>query len=191
MILDEGAHRLRQVGDAALVEIGEDLAAVAGDEVGGDLRGARGAPAFVELAANDGEQRRLDVEFGQPLGGAAARAGDEFDDRAGDLVGHEAGAGFHDGFEGLDAVHAGEAHAVVHERGHDRLEALEVRQVVLAQRDDHAVVGGAEVERVQLRGRLLDAGDERFGRAVFDELGQLRHERDRALAGRLAVPLRP
>ena len=38
VIFDEGAHARRQVGDAAVVKIVEDFAAVAGDEVGGDLR---------------------------------------------------------------------------------------------------------------------------------------------------------
>ena len=182
VILDERAHARWEIVYAALVEIGEDLAAVAGDEVDGDLRLAERAAALVELAADDGQQGGLDVELGQPLNRAAARPGDKFDDLARHLLGHELRAGLDDGLERLGAGHAREPHAVRHHRRHDRFKAFEFRQEILAQGDDHAVIGAAEIERLQFIGRALKARDQLFGGPVFDQFCELAHECDRAVA---------
>ena len=64
-----------------------------------------------------------------------------------------------------------------------------MREVVLAERDQHAVVAAGEVEALGDRFVLLHPRLERSGRTVLDEVGQVLHEfRGAAAAG--VVPLR-
>ena len=86
----------RLVGERALVELGEDRVARAGEQVGGDLGAALRDARVVELAADERQQRRLDLGVAQ-----LRAAGDEAHDRLGDLLGDEPAAGLHHGGERL------------------------------------------------------------------------------------------
>ncbi len=142
-----------------------------GEQVGRDLRRALGDAYVVELAAHQAQQRRLDLGVGQ-LGTAR----DEPHDRLRDLLRHQPAARLHHRAQRLRARHAREAHAVLRDRGHRALEALEVREVVLAQRDQDAVVGARKIEIVGGGLVLLEALLERERRPVLDEVGEVLEE---------------
>ena len=90
-------------------------------------------------------------------------------------------ARLHHRAQGLLARHARETHAVLRDRGHDALQALEMREIVLAQRDQHAVVGAGKVE--SLRGGLVlrRAAPRGQRRPVLDEIREVIDELPRAL----------
>ena len=177
LVLDEMAHAGRLVGERALVELGEDRVVRAGEEIGRDLASPLGDPRVVELAADEREQRRLDLRV------AKLRAAcDEAHDRLGDFLRDEPAAGLRHGLERLLARHRREPHAVLRDRRHRRPERLEMREIVLAQRDQHPVVGAREVELLGDRVVVVDPRLERLRRPILDEIGQLLDELCRALA---------
>ncbi|MSU25323.1 MAG: hypothetical protein EXS32_16075 [Opitutus sp.] len=178
LVLDEAAHAVGQIGDAAFVKIVENLAAVARHEIRSDLRVPEGMAAVVELVADDGEQGRLHRELGESLGRTAAGTGHEFDDRACDTFGDEPRAGFEHGLEGLRACHAREPHPVFHQRRHDLGQSFELRQEILAERKAHAVIGPGEIERLQIVRGFFQPRDDVIGDAVFYKFGEGVHERD-------------
>ena len=128
------------------------------------------------------EQRGLDLGVGE-LGAA----GDEAHDRRGDFLGDELAAGLQHRGQRLRAGHAREPHPVLRDRRHLALEALEVREVVLAQRDQDAVVAAREVEVLGRRVVALDARLERLRRAVLDEVGEVLEELRGALAAEVVA----
>ena len=65
--------------------------------------------------------------------------------------------------------------------------AFEVREVVLAQRDQDPVVGAREVEPLGGRVVLLDPRLERLGRAVLDQVGEVLDELRGALAAEVVA----
>ena len=107
--------------------------------------------------------------------------GDEAHDRLGDFLGDEASAGFVTAAERLLAVHAREPHAVLRDRRHRALEPLQVREVVLAQRDEDAVVGAAEVEALGDRVVAFEPRLERARRTVLDQVREVLDELGGAL----------
>ena len=68
--------------------------------------------------------------------------------------------------------------------GISALQALEVREVVLAQRDQDAVVGAREVEALGGRVVLLEPRLQRLRRAVLDQVGEVLEELRGALRAR-------
>ena len=86
------------------------------------------------------------------------------------------------GFEPLPAGHRREAQAVLRDARHLRLEALERRKVVLAERDQDPVVAAREVEALG-RGIVgLEARFELPRRAILDQVGEVLDEARRARA---------
>ena len=88
-------------------------------------------------------QIRLSSEGSTSAFAQLGAACDEAHDRLGDFLGDESSARLQHGGQRLLAVHARKPHAVLRDRRHHALESLEVRQVVLAQRNEDAVVGAA------------------------------------------------
>ncbi len=87
--------------------------------------------------------------------------------------------------------HAREAHAVLGDGGHRVLQAFQVREIILAQRDEDAVVGAIEVEAFDDGIFGLEHQLERLRRAVFDEVRQVVDEFRGALAPEIvALPER-
>jgi hypothetical protein len=72
----------------------------------------------------------------------------------------------------LFARHARKPHAVLGDGGHRALQSLEVCEVVLAQRDQDAVIGARKVEVLGGRLVLVEACLERERRPVLDEVGE-------------------
>ncbi len=182
LVLDEAAHTLGLVGESALVELAQDRLARAGHEVRGNLAAALGEARVVELTADEGEERRLDFGVAQ-----LRSAGDEAHDRLGDLFGHELAARFHHRGKRLLSGHAGKTHAILRDRGHLALQALEVREVILAQCDEDSVVGAVEVEALGDGILALDHHLERLGCPVLDQVRQVLDEFGGALASEVVV----
>ena len=133
------------------------------EEVNGDLGATLRNAGVVELAADEAQKRGLD--FGIPQLGAAR---DEADDRFGDFDRYQLATRLEHCGERLLSCHAGEPHPVLRDRGHHALQRLEMRQVVLAQRDQDPVIAAREVEPFAGRFVVLDPRFERLGRAVLD-----------------------
>ena len=177
LVFDELAHAGRLVGERAFVELGENRLARAGQEVDRDLAPALCNPRVIELAADQRQQRRLD------LGIAEFRAaGDEAHDRLGHLFVDQRATRLAHRVQRLGASHARQAHPVLRDRGHLALEALEVREVVLAQRDQDAVVAAREVEALDDRLVVIEPRLERLRQAVLHQVGEILDEARRALA---------
>src|SRR5690606_38473527 len=87
VVLDVVPHALRLVRKRAVVELAEDRLARAGQQIRRDDGVALNAARLVELAANEAQQRRLDLDIRQLLD-----ARDEADDLRGDAFAHEARA---------------------------------------------------------------------------------------------------
>ncbi len=96
-------------------------------------------------------------------------------------------AGLHHGGQRLRAGHPGEPHPVLRDRGHDALHALEMREVILAQRDEDPIVAAGEVESLDDGLVVLHPRFERLRRAVLDEIGEILEELRRALAAEVVV----
>ena len=182
LVLHKPAHAFRQIGDTPFVEISENLATIAGHEVRRDLRKTARLAPLVQFAADDRKEGRFNIQLGEPLGGAATGSSDELDNHLGDLSAHDARPRLNHGLERLHAGHSCEPHPVIHQRRHRGFQTFQMRQIVFAQRDDHAIVGAREVKRLHLRAGFLQSGDELFRRPIFDELRQLAHEADGARA---------
>ena len=147
-------------------------------DLGASLRDAR----VVELAADETQQRRFN------LGVAQLRpAGDEPHDRFRDLPRHELAAGLDDGGQRLLAGHPCEAHPVLRDGRHRALQRLEMREIVLAQRDQHAIIAAREVEALGRGVVLLDLRLEVPWRPVLDEIGKVLDELGRALAAKVVA----
>ena len=179
-VLDDAPHAGRLVSQRALVELRQDRVARAGQQVRRNLRLALRLPHRVEFAADQAQQRRLDFGVRQ-----FRTARHEAHDRFGHFLRDELAAGLDDRAQGLLAGHAGEPHAVLRDRGHGALHAFEVREVVLAQRDQDAVVGAREIEIVGVGFVFLEAALEVGGRTVLDQVRQLIQEALRALPARV------
>ena len=82
----------------------------------------------------------------------------------------------------LRAGHGRKPQAVLRDARHARLQAFEGREVVLAQRDQDAVVAAREVEALGGRVVVLELRLERLRRPVLDQIGQVRDEARRARA---------
>ena len=177
LVLDELAHAGRLVGERTLVELGEDRVARAGEQVGRDLAPALRDAGVVELAADQAQQRRLDLGVAQ-----LRAAGDEAHDRLGDLLVDQRPARLAHGVQRLRAGHARQPHPVLRDRGHRPLQALEVREVVLAQRDQDAVVAAREVEALDDRFVVVERASSALGQPVLDQVGEVVDELRRALA---------
>ena len=67
-----------------------------------------------------------------------------------------------------------EAQPVLRDARHLRLQALERREIILAQRDQHAVVAAREVESLGHGIVGFELRFERLRRAVLDQVGQVR-----------------
>ena len=176
-VFDVAADRLRLVGERALVEVGQDRIVRSREEVNRDFGATLRDTGVVELAADEAQKRRLD--FGIPQLGAAR---DETHDRLGDFERDELAARLHHGGERLLARHAGEPHPVLRDRRHHVLQRLEMRQVILAQRNQDPVIAAREIESFGGGFVLLYSRFERLGRAVLDEIGQVLDELRGALA---------
>ncbi len=161
----------RLVGERALVEIAEDRAMRAGEQIERDLTAPLLDARVVELAADETEERGLDLRISE-LGAA----GDEAHDRLGDFLRDKTLAGLQHRGERLRAGHRREPQAVLRDARHLLLEALERGEVVLAQRDQHPVVAAREIETLGGSLVLVELRFEFLRRAVLDQIGQIRDE---------------
>ena len=171
LVLNELADAVGLVGERPLVEFGKDRVAGARKEVRGNLLMALGQAGVVELPADEAQERGLHLgpcQVGSP--------GDEFDHGLGHRLAHQVGGGGPHRRDGLRPRHPRQAHAVLGHRWHLCLQALQVREVVLAQRDQDPVVGSCEVEARGIRLVALDPALKRRGRAVLDQVRQVREE---------------
>ena len=76
----------------------------------------------------------------------------------------------------LRAGHRREAQPVLRDARHPRLQAFERREIVLAQRDQHAVVAAREVEALGRRIVGFELRFQRLRRPVLHQVGQVRDE---------------
>ena len=182
LVLDERAHAGGLVGEGAFVELGENGVAGAREEVGGDFRATLREARGVEFTTDEAEERGLDLGAFQ-LGAAA----DEAHDGLRHLVVHQLAAGAGHGGERLRARHAGEPHPVLGDRRHSGLQALKVREVVFAERDENAVVGARKIEALHRRLVTIELSLERLGRAIFDEVGEVLGELRGALPAKIVA----
>ena len=137
-------------------------------------------PGVVEFAADEAEQRGLDLGIGQ-----FGTAGHETHDRGRDLLGDQPLAGLHDGSQRLFPGHRREPQAVLRDRGHRRLEALERRQIILAQRDQHPVVAARKIEALGRGFVRLELRLQRSRRPILDQIGEIFDEARRACAAEI------
>jgi hypothetical protein len=175
LVLDEAAHARWLVGQCPFVELGEDVGVRAGQQVGRDLGAALREARRVQLAADQAQQRGFDLGVAQ-LGAA----GDEAHDGLGDLQRDEPAARLGDRVERLLPGHARQPHAVLRDAGHRGLQRLQVRQVVLAQRDQDAVVAAREVEALGDAVVDVELGLQGAWRPVLHQVGELVDELRRA-----------
>src|SRR6185437_9041742 len=184
LVLDYPPDAYRLVGQRAFVEFAEDGVARTRQQVGRDVLAVLGLANGVELAADEAQQRGFDLGVLQ-----LRAAGHEAHDRFGDFRGHKFGAGLQHCAQGLLAAHPRQAHAVLGDRGHAVLDAFQMREVILAQRDQDAVVGTGEVEILAGVVVLLHPRFQRRRGAVFDEVGQVFEKPVRVqLAGIVGLP---
>jgi hypothetical protein len=134
------------------------------------------------LAADKTQQRRLDLGVRQ-LGAS----GDKTHDRLGDFLGDQLPSRLQHGGKRLRAGHSGQPHPVLRDRGHDALDAFEMREIVLAQRDQYPIVAAGEVESFGGCFVLLDSGFERLRRAVLDQVSEILEELRGALAAEVVA----
>jgi hypothetical protein len=142
------------------------------------LRDAR----VVEFAADKGQQRGLDLGVGK-----FRAAGDETDDGSRHFLGNQLAAGLEHRTQRLGTGHARESHPVLRDRRHHAFQVLEMREVVLAQRDQDAVVAAREVEALDSGFVLVHLRLERLWRPILDQVGQVFHELRRALAAEVVA----
>ena len=119
VVLDHLAHARRLVGERALVELGEDGVARAGEQVGGNLGAALRDARVVELAADERQQRRLDLGVGSSEPPAMKRT-----IAAATSSDTSLPPGFITACERLRAGHPREPHPVLRDRGHQALQRL-------------------------------------------------------------------
>ena len=175
LLLDEQPQRRVDAGEARLVELPDDLLLRALEQIRGDLRLAEADALIVELAADDAEQGRLDLDPRQlrladcfSLRAAAAR-GNERDHFLGHTRRHQVAAGGEDGIARLPAVHPRQTHAVFHDRRHPPPQAFEIGQEILAQGEDHPATLLAEIVAAGGFGIILQSGAHARRRAVLDQ----------------------
>ena len=152
----------RLIGDAALVEILQDALAVAGQQVGRDLRQTKSHAAIVQLAANQAQERRLDLQLapvrhrlGWPLPASACPGRSPATKR----TTCRPTSGVTRSPPGLVTASRARVPFMRVKRirfsaieGIDWPQALQVRQIILAQADEHPVVPIVEDELLdQLR----------------------------------------
>ena len=87
----------------------------------------------------------------------------------------------------LRAGHPREPHPVLRDRRHDALHAFEMREIVLAQRDQDPVVAAREVESLGDGVVAVDPRLECLRRAVLDEVGEVVEELRGALAAEVVA----
>jgi len=87
--------------------------------------------------------------------------------------------------EDADLQAAREAHPVLRDRGHVALQSLEVREVILTQRDQDPVVAPRKVEAFDGGLVLIHLRFKRLRRAILDQVGQVLDELRRALPAEL------
>ena len=115
LVLDHSPDGGRLVGERALVEITQDAATRAVEQVERDFAATLHEAGVVELAADETQQRRLDLGVGK-LGAT----GDEAHDRRRDFLGHQPSARTGHCRERLCAGHRRESQAVLGDARHRR-----------------------------------------------------------------------
>jgi hypothetical protein len=80
----------------------------------------------------------------------------------------QAPAGLHDRGQRLGSGHGRQTQTILRDARHGGFQALEWRQVILAQRDQHAIVAAREIEPLGGRIVRLELGLKRLRRAVLD-----------------------
>ncbi len=186
LFLDEGADRLAQVGDAALVEVREDLVLRPVESPLGDLGFAPLEALAIELAADDAQKRGLDFEVHELV--VRVRGGDEPDHALGDVRSDDV-LRLVDGLESGDAVHPLQAETVVGDRAHLVPERFEVGEKVLAERQEYLVAVPLERELRGLARSLprrlqLQTSPELKRRPCLDQVRELQEKRVRRLRPR-------
>ncbi len=173
VVLDDLADRGRLIGERPLVEAAQRSVARmrAGEQVERDLLAPLGDARVIQFAADEAQERGLDLGMAE-LGAA----GDEAHDGGGHLLVDQPLAWFQHRGQGLLAGHAREPQAVLGDAGHGLFQALERRQIVFAQRDQHAVVRSREVELLGAGLVGVELGFEFLRRAVLNEVGKIRNE---------------
>ena len=171
-----------------LVELPDDLLLRALQQIRGDLRLAEADALIVELAADDAEQGRLDLEPRQLrladrlfLRTAAAR-GDERNHLLGHTRRHQVTARGENGVARLPAVHPGQTHAVFHDRRHPPPQAFEIGQEILAQGEDHPAT---------LLGEIVTAWRPRDRRRERSAGSRAAGSRSKRRVRRASPPMRP
>ena len=174
LVFDETAHARRLVGERALVELAEDAcrASPASRSAEISLRSCA-IRALLSSRQIEAQQRRL--HFGVRAAPRRRRRS------ARSLRRPPRDTSLPPGFTTAASAWAPVMRAsrmrFWRDRGHHALEALEVGEVVLAQRDQDAVVGAGEVETVSddASSRSIRASSA-FGRAILDEVGEVLDE---------------
>ena len=171
IVLDDVTHRGRLVGEGALVEIGENRGMRASQQIKRDIAAALRDARVIQLPTDEAQERGLNLRIGE-----LRPAGDEAHDRGGHLVRHQLPARLQHGRERLGAGHGREPQAVLRDAGDFILQAFERRQIVLAQRDQHAIVAAREIKAAGRGLIFVELRLERLGRAVLDQVRKLGDE---------------
>ncbi len=184
-LLDKSTQRGRVFGEAVVVESFENAVGFAIELIGVDDRLIVFDPRFVQLGANEREQRGdgldlLDREVRRRASDKAddGRAGLLGDDRRLPLIRRAIGpmtpqAAWHEhGVERLRAGERAELDAIIHERRHVPPPALESVEKIVAQRQQHAAWRLAVDEALGQRVVFFEALAHRVRDTILDDGGQ-------------------
>src|SRR5205807_3151586 len=122
----------------------------------------------VQFAANAAQERRFHLRVGE-----SRPAGHEAHDRRGHFLRNQLPARLEHGRERLGARHGREPQAVLRDAGDVLFQALERREIVLAQRDQYAIITAREIEAPGRGLIFVELRLERLGCAVLDQVREL------------------
>ena len=133
-----------------------------------DLTAALRDAGVVQFAANEAQERRFHLRVGE-----FRPAGHEAHDRRGHFLRNQLPARLEHGRERLGARHGREPQAVLRDAGDVLFQALERREIVLAQRDQYAIITAREIEAPGRGLIFVELRLERLGCAVLDQVREL------------------
>ena len=171
MVFDHLAYGGQLIGQRTFVEFVEDGFIRSRQQIGRHFVTALRNAGVVEFAADEREERWFDLGIRQ-----LCTTGDKTHDGFSHFLRNEFSTWLHHRGQCLNAGHASQPHAVLRDAGHRCLQALQVRQVVFAQRDQHAVVAACEVEGFCRTVVCFQSLHQRLRRPVLDQVGQFLDE---------------
>ena len=191
-LLDELPGGLRLPVEALFVEILQDAAAAAFEKLRRDFSQVLGRAPRVQLAAEKAQQRRFDPEILQRTadgirvflpGVILPAVADKADNALRDLLANKLSTRPQHGLHRLPAVHRFEAHAVLKDQRDLGSQALEFREIIFAQGNEHATIAAVKVEVLDERRILFEPPPQRFRNTVFHKVGQFGQQGGTAGAG--------